>query len=113
MPKVVLVQRKEMFDANRVAARARGADPLSAFSLPRKLTHTHAAFMRPSSIMSVASDTSLVVAANRLFARFEQPPHPLHSVRDDVIKQYSRSKKYDTWAVPSYQVTLTCCRVAG
>lgn len=50
------------------------------------------------STTSVASDTSLVVAASQLFPSSVSHYTLLRHVRDDVIKQYSRSK-YDTWLV--------------
>ncbi|KAG9680276.1 hypothetical protein KCU87_g179, partial [Aureobasidium melanogenum] len=65
----------------------RGADHLRLFFHANSRTPTH----RPSSITSVASDTSLVVAASQLLPSLTSH-HTLFTI---------------------YQVTLTCCSVAG
>lgn len=105
---VELGQKKEMFDENRVAARTRGADAPPPFLSTQTLAH-------PRSFLAFFFNQLCLLPATRLLwwllPDLGQSPHPLHNVRDGVIKQYSRSKMIH--GCPSYQVTLTCCRVAG
>ncbi|KAH0357857.1 hypothetical protein KCU83_g149, partial [Aureobasidium melanogenum] len=103
-------KREEMFDENRVAARTRGADHLRLF-FPRKLSHTHAS--GPSSITSVASDTSLVVTASQLLPSLTSH-HTLFTIHSDLLQRGwldskqglpSRSPRY---AIMYISQTPTC-----